>query len=59
MTSVLLPTEYDLRVQREELLAAMPFDEAELVARGDEGLLTPEEARVLRRLAEIHYLLGE
>lgn len=58
-TTVLKPSVEDLNREREGLLARVRMAEAELRDRAEEFLLTPEEARVLRRLDEIGFLLGE
>jgi hypothetical protein len=59
MTVVLEPSVRDLESERERLLAASPFGVAELRGRAAAYSLTPEESRLLRRLEEIGYLLGE
>ncbi|GAB3757902.1 hypothetical protein GCM10027599_24550 [Yimella radicis] len=59
MTIVLEPSVDDLELEREHLLKASPFTAQELHERAAACSLTPSEARVLRRLEEIRYLLGE
>jgi hypothetical protein len=59
MTVVLEPTVHDLEAERERLLAGSPFTESELRERAAYYSLTPNESRLLRRLEEIGYLLGE
>lgn len=58
MTVVLEPSVDDLVRERDELVGALRSDEQELRARAAEYRLTVDEARVLRRLDEIDYLLG-
>lgn len=59
MTVVLEPSVRDLESERERLLERSPFTVEELRARAAVYSLTPEESRLLRRLDEIGYLLGE
>ncbi|MEP9381121.1 hypothetical protein [Nocardioides sp. KR10-350] len=59
MTVVLEPTVEDLDRERAELLDEIRFTEAELRDRAASYRLTTDEARVLRRLDEIAYLLGD
>lgn len=59
MTVVLEPTVHDLEAERERLLTGSPFTVPELRARAAYYSLTPDESRLLRRLEEIGYLLGE
>jgi hypothetical protein len=59
MTVVLEPSVRDLESERERLLEGSPFTAEELRARAAAYSLTPEESRLLRRLDEIGYLLGE
>ncbi|GAA3620329.1 hypothetical protein GCM10022199_26000 [Marihabitans asiaticum] len=59
MTVVLEPTILELEAEREHLLAGSPFSEVELRERAAAYSLTPSESRLLRRLDEIRYLLGE
>lgn len=58
-TAVLKPTLADLNSERDRLLDSLPFSEDELRERGSDFLLTPLEARILRRLDEIAFLLGD
>jgi hypothetical protein len=57
--AILRPTEADLVSERERVLDTLSMGEADLRARADEYLLTAEEARVLRRIDEIDFLLGD
>jgi len=57
--AILRPTEADLVSERERLLDALSLGEAELRGRAADYLLTAEEARALRRLDEIDFLLGD
>ncbi|WP_300680831.1 hypothetical protein [Nocardioides sp.] len=59
MTVVLEPTVSALEAERSALLKASPFTEGELRVRALSFSLTPDESRLLRRLEEIGYLLGE
>lgn len=59
MTTVLMPTVEALEAERSALMTTSPFDEAELRRRAAIFMLTPDEARIVRRLDEIDYLLGE
>lgn len=58
MTVVLEPTVADLRAERAELVADIPAGEQDLRARAADYRLSVDEARILRRLDEIDYLLG-
>lgn len=58
-TSVLRPTIDELQDERARLLRDAPFTEDELRERAADFLLTPAEARILRRLDEIAFLLGD
>ena len=58
MTVLLTPTEDDLRRERVGLLETVHLTEAELRARAEAFLLSADEARVVRRLVQIDYLLG-
>jgi hypothetical protein len=59
MTTVLTPTVDDLRRERESLVDSLRLAEDELRTRAEDFLLSAEETRVLRRLDQIDYLLGE
>jgi hypothetical protein len=59
MTVVLEPTVDDLVRERAELVAEIRSGESELRERAADYRLTVEESRILRRLDEIDYLLGE
>lgn len=59
MTVVLEPTVSELEAEREGLLDRSPFSERDLRERASSYSLTPDEARLLRRLEEIGYLLEE
>jgi hypothetical protein len=59
MSPVLTPTVKSLEDERTELLAALRLTEDELRERAADFLLTPTEARALRRLDEIDFLLGD
>lgn len=58
MTVVLEPTVDELEDERGRLLDGSPFSESELLQRAASYSLTPDEARLLRRLEEIRFLLG-
>jgi hypothetical protein len=57
MTTVLLPTVEALQAERSALVSQSHLGEAELRRRAEIFMLTPEEARLLRRLEEIDFLL--
>lgn len=59
MTVVLEPTVDDLVRERAELVAEIRSDESDLRERAADYRLTVDESRILRRLDEIDYLLGE
>lgn len=59
MDTVLRPTVDELERERKVILDGLPMDEADLRLRAESFLLTREEARALRRLDQISYLLGE
>lgn len=59
MTVMLHPTVDDLTAERADLLASLRLSEDELRSRADRELLTGGEWRVLRRLDQIAFLLGE
>jgi hypothetical protein len=59
MTTVLMPTVKGLEAERTELLRSSPLDETELRRRAAVFMLTPDEARTVRRLDEIDFLLGQ
>ena len=59
METVLRPTVDELERERQGILEGLPMDEADLRLRAESFLLTREEARALRRLDQISYLLGE
>lgn len=58
-TAVLKPTVDDLQGERDRLIADLAFSEMELRERAQDFLVTPAESRVLRRLDEIDFLLGD
>ncbi|MDC5696443.1 hypothetical protein OO014_04175 [Intrasporangium calvum] len=58
MATLLTPTVPELESERARLLAETPRGEEDLRARAEDFLLTHEEARLLRRLDEIDFLLG-
>jgi hypothetical protein len=57
MSPVLTPSVHELEAEREEL--RKDFEEADLRRRAVRFDLRTNEARALRRLNEISYLLGE
>lgn len=59
MAAVLTPSVTELEDERNRLLASQAASEDELRRRAEAYMVTPEEARVLRRLDQIAYLLGE
>jgi hypothetical protein len=59
MTVVLEPTVDDLVRERTELVAGIRSDERDLRERAADYRVTVDESRILRRLDEIDYLLGE
>jgi len=59
MTVVLEPTVGDLVCERAALVAEIRSDESDLRERAADYRLTVDESRILRRLDEIDYLLGE
>ena len=58
MDALLTPTVADLEGERREILDGLVLDEADLRSRAEAYLITPDEARALRRLDQIAYLLG-
>lgn len=59
MTLVLEPTVDELTREREELASNIPGGEDFLRERAVDYRITPDEARILRRLDQIDFLLGE
>lgn len=59
MSAVIHPTVESLEAERTALVAEARFTERELQERAERHLLTPPEARILRRLEEIRWLLQE
>lgn len=59
MTVVLEPTVDALMRERAELVAEIRSDERDLRERASDYRLTVDESRILRRLDEIDYLLGD
>lgn len=57
-TTVRTPSVEELTTERQTLLEAVHVPEAELRARAADYLVTREEARIVRRLDTIDYLLG-
>ncbi|WP_433871872.1 hypothetical protein [Saccharopolyspora sp. CA-218241] len=52
-------TAEQLLARREQLISALPFDEAELVQRAAEDhTASPDEREVYNELVEIDFLLG-
>jgi hypothetical protein len=56
---VLEPTVKELTTERDQLAASVPGGEDALRARAVDYRLTSNEARVLRRLDQIDFLLGD
>lgn len=56
---VLKPSVRDLETERRSLLDESRLTEDELRERAESYRVTPDEVRLLRRLDEIDYLLGE
>ncbi|QUH01561.1 hypothetical protein HUO13_12740 [Saccharopolyspora erythraea] len=53
-------TAEQLNQRREELLAALPFDEEELFKRAaDDHTASPDEREIYNELVEIDFLLGK
>jgi hypothetical protein len=59
MSTLLTPSVDDLTAERERILSDLHMPEGELRARAEDFLLTTGEARALRRLGEIDFLLGD
>lgn len=58
MSSVISVTREDLEARRAQLLARLPYGEAELHERAEDYLLTHEERAIWETLRSIDFLLG-